>query len=1008
MLRPARVLAAVILLSVPATASAQDASSGTIAGVVRDEGGAVLPGVTVEAASPALIERTRSVVTDGEGRYRIVDLRSGTYSVTFTLQGFRTVRREGIELSTGFVATVNADLGVGQLTETITVTGEAPLVDVQGMTQQQVFTRDTVKTLPIGKNAGIYAALIPGAAPLQPTQQDVGGTKGEDTQWFRMHDSGRSTQLRDGMFIGTPMGGANFNSAVNPATIEEVTVQLTGSLTAEVMGDGPQTNFVPRDGGNIFSGSFSTDFGNSALQGDNISDDLRARGAARPGDLRRLYDVGGGFGGPIARDRIWFFASSRYNEASSYAPGNYYNKLAGTLFYEPDLSRPAFDRNYYQELGARFTVKAAEKHRLTFVARDERSCACLRDVLIPNATTQALKSPEGSGDRRYPWGTYTFQGGWTNPVTNKILLDAAANFLGHRIISRFGNDGKPDDSPDDIAVFDRVKNYWYGSPGETLNQGVARGFQDFSSMNLRASASYVSGAHNFKTGVQFRRATLDNNFFINHDVSYTFAGRVPESVTYWATPYRNKNRVIQGAFFSQEQWTMNRLTLNLGARLEFVNGYIPEQHLPAGPFVPARDFAPVKNVPNWRDINPRLGASYDLFGNGRTAIKGSIGRFIPIQSNIPIGTTSGIVFPNNPVSAMVISSTRTWTDNGDYIPQESELGPPSATDFGKPRVVTRYADDVLHGWSAGPFSWQGSVSLQHELTTGLAVNVAYFRTWYGNFLVTDNLLAGPEDYDTYCITAPNNSALPHPGEQICGLLAIKPAKFGRLDNLVTNSQHYGNQYEHHNAIDVTLNARFGNGGLLTGGVSLGKTVFDNCDVLTKLPEMTTASFGPSGAPLGADAGRSSPQRVCRLDPPLGAESQFKLSGAYNLPWDLRVSANYQNNPGIDTTATYVATNAEIAPSLGRDLASGVRGTANIELIPPRSLYREGRVNQLNFAINRVFRAVGNARIQPRFELHNALNSAPILAINGRYGPAWQQVRSVLAPRLAKFALQIDF
>jgi hypothetical protein len=113
---------------------------------------------------------------------------------------------------------------------------------------------------------------------LQPTQQDVGGTKGEDTQWFRMHDSGRSTQLRDGMFIGTPMGGANFNSAVNPATIEEVTVQLTGSLTAEVMGDGPQTNFVPRDGGNIFSGSFSTDFGNSACRA-TTSLTTSARGA---------------------------------------------------------------------------------------------------------------------------------------------------------------------------------------------------------------------------------------------------------------------------------------------------------------------------------------------------------------------------------------------------------------------------------------------------------------------------------------------------------------------------------------------------------------------------------------------------------------------------------------------------------------------------------------------------------------------------------------------------------
>jgi hypothetical protein len=295
MTRPAAALTiAMALLGLGANAGAQDASSGSIAGVVRDEAGAVLPGVTVEAASPALIERTRTGVTDGEGRYRLVDLRPGTYSVTFSLAGFKSVRREGIELTTGFTANVSADLGVGAIEETITVTGAAPTVDVQGVLQQQVFSREVVRSLPIGKNAGIYAALIPGAAPLNPTQQDVGGTKGEDTQWFRMHNSGRSTQLRDGMFVGLPMGGANFNSSVNPATIEEVAVQLTGGLTAEAQGDGPQTNFVPRDGGNVFSGSFSSDFGHKNLQGDNISDELRDRGAARPGELRKLYDVGGG------------------------------------------------------------------------------------------------------------------------------------------------------------------------------------------------------------------------------------------------------------------------------------------------------------------------------------------------------------------------------------------------------------------------------------------------------------------------------------------------------------------------------------------------------------------------------------------------------------------------------------------------------------------------------------------------------------------------------------------
>jgi hypothetical protein len=337
------------------------------------------------------------------------------------------------------------------------------------------------------------------------------------------------------------------------------------------------------------------------------------------------------------------------------------------------------------------------------------------------------------------------------------------------------------------------------------------------------------------------------------------------------------------------------------------------------------------------------------------------------------------------------------------VPQESELGPQSAVDFGRPRIVTRYADDILRGWQAGPYSWQGSASIQHELATGLGLNVGYFRTWYGNFFATDNLLVGPEDYDSFCITAPNDSRLPNAGQSVCGLLAIKPAKFGQQNNVVTNANHYGKQMDVHNAVDITLNARFGNGGLLTGGVSIGKTVTDNCEVVAKLPEMTSTAIGP----LGADALRASPASVCRTDPPLSADTQFKLSGAYNLPWDLKVSANYQNNPGIDSTATYVATNAEILPSLGRNLAAGARGTANVELITPRSQYREGRITQLNFAINRLFRVGGN-RIQPRFELHNALNSAAILALNQRFGPTWQQVRTVLAPRMAKFALQIDF
>jgi hypothetical protein len=305
--------------------------------------------------------------------------------------------------------------------------------------------------------------------------------------------------------------------------------------------------------------------------------------------------------------------------------------------------------------------------------------------------------------------------------------------------------------------------------------------------------------------------------------------------------------------------------------------------------------------------------------------------------------------------------------------------------------------------------------VQHELVTGLGLTVAYFRTSWGNLHVTDNLAVGPEDYDTFCISAPNDPRLLDPGARVCGLLAIKPEKFGVQNNVVRLSKHYGDLEEIHNGVDITLNARFGNGGLLTGGVSMGKTTIDSCEILSKLPEMTTAAITTlqsAGTPLGADPLRASPQTVCRVDPPLSAGTQFKLAGAYNLPWDLRLSASYQNNPGIETTATYVATNAEIVPSIGRNLAAcrGVgacTATANVELIRPLSLYREGRITQLNFAVNRVFR-VGTANVQPRFELHNALNSASILATNLRYGPQWEQVRTVLTPMMAKFALQIDF
>src|SRR2546426_3731343 len=324
------------LVLLPALAWAQ-AESGTIAGVVRDTSGAVMPGVTVEAASPVLIEKVRSVVSDSQGLYRIVDLRPGSYTVTFTLPGFATFKRDGVELTTGFTATVNGDMKVGALEETVTVSGAAPIVDTQNVQQQTTLTRALLDAVPTSRRPSQLLTLIVGADAQGTNFHDVGGV-GTDRGFFGVH--GQKPDDMTFNFAGMDsrvFSGGGFQ--YNAHTFEEVVVE-TAAGSAEATTGGVQINIIPKDGGNIFSGSISTELTGPRLQSDNINDYLRTHGIASAGAVRRYYDIGGGVGGPIRQNKLWFFSAARYEDRSLYQAGNYYNKRQGTVFYEPDLSRP--------------------------------------------------------------------------------------------------------------------------------------------------------------------------------------------------------------------------------------------------------------------------------------------------------------------------------------------------------------------------------------------------------------------------------------------------------------------------------------------------------------------------------------------------------------------------------------------------------------------------------------------------------------------------------------------
>jgi hypothetical protein len=1003
------VLAFIITLH-PSSAWSQGTSSATIAGVVTDTSGAVLPGVTVEASSPVLIEKVRSAVTDERGEYRIIELIPGPYTVTFTLTGFASFRREGIELPPSFNATVNVQLRIGAIEETVTVSGASPLVDTQTVTRQTVLPKALLDAVPSAKTLLSFYALTPGLQ--SPTNaQDVGGSKGETSSRASLHGSkqGDTKMLLDGMSFNWFEGeGSGRTFFVNALTSQEIVVDTpTGSTSAEYTSNGVVLNVIPREGGNRFSGTLFASGTNHNLQADNMSDALKAAGAITNSGTRSVYDANVVLAGPILRDKVWFMTAHRRWGRVERIANLFHDTVLDDPFFTPAdgtngrAFAPADASEDLRSDDVRVTYQINQKNKVNGFYEWQRNNQPNNFAYL-NAGVSSMES--GNPYCNHP---QLFMGTWNNTATSRLLFEGGV-LLFNSWASTFDNSCAG--IPSNRLYRDTALPFPFNGNGPVLFRTGQRPFKQ------RFSMTYLAGAHRIKTGFTSDES-LPYDSFVDRGATpytYTFRAGTPISLTEYASPTNSNSEVKVRpdlSVFAQDHWALHRVTLNLGIRYEYHRTKADPVTTFAGPLVDSHNLPGLDCIPCWHDIDPRFGIVWDVFGDGKTAVKGQVGRYVGLVSWVMSKTF-------NPQSAIVTNTSRSWADsNGDLIPEcdlrnpngNGECGPMANKSFGQQVFSTTADPNWIQGWGKRPYSWAWSVSVDHQLAAGVALTAGFYRTTYGNFTVTRNTAVTPADYTSYCIPAPSDPRLPASvsGQQICGLADVNPDKFGLVNNVVTLASNFGNASEYYNGADVNLVARLPRGITVTGGWNIGNSI----SLLSTWPGVTTSKSNQcvlvnspedlhyqvlSGVASGCESGNP-------------YQNLVKVNGSVPLPWGLQAAAVYQSIPGPNYGSIYTATNAQIQPSLGRSLSGGVQ-TVQVDLLQPLSQYFDYRINQLDVRMSKIIRS-GGRKLQLNFDMYNALNGSYALWTNNNYGTngaTWQRPTSTFDARLVKFGAQFDF
>jgi hypothetical protein len=988
----------VLLFLLPCLASAQS----TISGEVRDSTGAVIANATVEAASDVLIEKSRSVTTNGEGRYAIVDLRPGTYVVTVTLAGFSTVKQTVI-VPANVTVPVDAELKPGTVGETVTVQAREATVDVENVAHPETLTRTDMDNLPTGRYMQSIASYVPGAHLNLP---DIGGSQQIEQNYISVHgnSSTQDVYMYDGMLVNTTYLDGAIQQYVDNATIQETTYQNSNN-TLDASGGGMFTNLVPKDGGNQFHANFfgGGSGGSNFWQANNLNQTTTLRGLSAQDKTVKIEDFDGSFGGPIKTDKLWFILTGRRQVTFTQAGASTYPNGA-----------PGIQDGYITTGSIRLTYQLNAKNKISyFWLRDWKTKP--HEIIDGGQEGFIPADPSVASTFRHNDPYYIMQAKWTSTLTPKLITDfgMSLSHLNYVDLYQGGINQAPNTQQWYALTTARdlgtLRRYFAGRSNQYFQ--TARSF-------FTAYSTYVTGSHQIRFGMQYSYGPFHYSVTENGDGYMQFTNGVPTSFTALNTPYYQWPHLnADVGLYVMDTWHFGRFSLTAGVRLEYLSGEIEQEAAPAGRFVPARtvpltDCNTIKGMSCWWDWAPRIGLVYDVFGNHKTALKAGFGKFnnqystgftnnfnpmvgltLPVTWNFPSPTAAGS--PCAPVTfAGLPAPNPNCYPTGGFNGSNAlagvgggTLGPSTNPTFGS--VAAGTGVNLDPNWHRD-YNYQYNAGIQQELKNGVTLNFNWYRhSMYQQTLIT-NFAVPFSAWQTTTITNPlDGSSIP-----FYYLSSAPPApnvwQTNAPQSLVKNV---------YTGFEASVVARLPRGIFGVFGWTIDRDLDRSCAMSAgsnttitgnKLNDPNTLRYCDMFSSLFQNLGTVS-------SPPW--QNEFKVQGSVPIHWGFIASASFYSNryqgsfaPAGSQAAipndgylarTWTLTAASVYPKNCVGCTPGARvfpagfvmgqGPETINLVAPGQVLTP-RLNQLDLGLKKTITIKERFVFEPEAQVFNILNS----------------------------------